>query len=348
MEININKRELLLVIGSFLLPVIFQVWLLIYQYTEVKVVTAWSVIATVLFVLIFLNAIRINVWAKVPDDPTTVAKHPKLSSEYPAKRRVKTNVIFAIIMAVLFGLSALFFSIHNKNVSGLEVVNAEVVWQEGKVVTTTEVDEGEITETEYREINVLVKYSYNGQERTAALKGNTVSKIHVSELKIYVDQSGACVTDYGRILVWKIVAIICLSCAALTLLMLVLRLGTEFFAGGIMCSIGLVIMFVVGCQFIENMWFNDMVCFASMFVNAGLSILIFSVLNLIIPKRHNKVVTINIEKRETTEESNAELVQDTNFEIEAKPETKHCAHCGSELLEGANFCDSCGAKIEKE
>lgn len=343
MEIRIRKRELLLVIGSFLLPVILQVWLLIYQYNKAKVISIWSVFSTVLFVLIFLNAIRMNIWSKKEEEETP--EKPKENIEQKTiKRSGKTTAIFAAIMLVLFGLSALFFNIHNNKVDGLQVVSSEVVWQEGRVVTTTEVDEGEITETEYREIRVLVKYSYNGQERIAALKGNTVSKLNVSELKIYVDQSGACVSDYGRILIWKIVAIICLSCAALTLLMLILKLGAEFFAGGIMCSIGLIIAFVVGCQFIENMWFNDLVCFSSTFANAGLSILIYAVLNLIFHKKKDEIITINIDIPVPPEEMDQENFEETTKENKKKI----CAYCGSEFIEGENVCGNCGSRIAKD
>lgn len=334
MTTNIKKRELFLVIASFLLPLALQISLLIHQYTKAKVISFWSIVATVVLLLIFLNAVRMNIWPKNPNEEGI--DNQNVSTVKPAKKMSKkTKIVFSCIMAVLFGLSALFFNIHSNKVKGLMVVDSEVIWQEGRVVKDREVNEGEVTETEYREIRVLVKYSFNGTDKIALLEGNTIDKLTVNELKVYVNEAGECVTDYGRILIWKIVAIICLACAILILLSLILKFGMELSAGAIMCSIGLVLMFVVGCQFIENMIFNDLVCFTSMFANAGLSILVYSVLNKIFP---GKAMGLS---------ESQEIIPAVHEVLEKEHVAESCTYCGSELLPNANFCENCGAKISK-
>ena len=110
MEIKIRKRELLLVIGSFLLPVFLQVRLLVGQIANAKAISVWNIFPTALLVFIFLNAIRMNIWSKKEEEETpNISKNEE---KKPIKRSIKTTVIFSVIMAVLFGLSALFFSIH--------------------------------------------------------------------------------------------------------------------------------------------------------------------------------------------------------------------------------------------
>ena len=175
MKSNKNSMSYKIALLSYIAPLALQISFFVYQVKN-KIITLWNVVATLMLVGIFLNAIRMmiserkekNQIAQI-SDPDIVTGGSTVDYSKPQKRSKKTIVIFSLITAVLFGLSALFFNIYNNKSTGLQVVNSVVLSQDGKkTVTTEETDEG-ITQTEEEFIEVIVSYEFNGAQKTAKI-----------------------------------------------------------------------------------------------------------------------------------------------------------------------------------
>ena len=262
MKNNKNSMNNAIAIFAYLPPLALQIAFFVYQFKN-KILSLWNIIATLMVVGIFINAIRMMISEKKEkskpakiSDPDIITGGSTVDYSKPQKRSKKTIAIFLLISIALFGLSALFFNIHSKKVNGLQVVSSTVVDQWGKkTVTTEETDDG-ITQTEEEYIEVVVEYEFNGEKRTEKISAKTTDKIYVDELKIYVDKTGKFINDYGRILVWKIEGIIFLISAIIMLLTTIFALGVEFIAGTIFSLIGTSLFFLIGSPFIENILYR--------------------------------------------------------------------------------------------
>lgn len=328
------KLELKLLIFSFIVPVAIQLALFGYQVSN-EIISIWNGVATLLVVLIFCGGVKKSVSAikraqELSLDAET-ADGLNTKNKSSNKLGVKARIVFFIIALVLAGGSVLCFNFYNQKSKGLDAVDATVVWQKGETKVDVKYEDGEEVRTETRVLNVTVLYEYNGVFKTANLEGTTVTELNVTKIKIYVDENGKAVCDCGRIDAFKYEAIVLLCFAALMLLVAILGLSIEFSAGGIMMFIGVALAVLVGCQFIENILYNDLVCFMFAFINMGLALIIYGVLSKIFkkPALENAAQNVNYEKE-------AEEVSFINNK-------RVCSYCGNILKEDENQCEACGA-----
>lgn len=338
---------------SFILPLILQISFLIFQIVN-KIISIWNIIATGMIIFVFVNAIKTSKKEKkTSQDPDIVTGGSTIDHfSQGSKKQSKKSIIIKIVSCLIcLSLSILFFTIHSNKSKGLEVVSSTVVSQWGKTtIKTEETDEG-ITQTETDHIEVIVEYEFNGTTKQSKITGGTTHKIYVDELKIYVDQNGKFVSDYGRIFVWKIEAIILLCAAIMLALITIFSLGIEFIAGTIFVFSGLALFFVIGCQFIENIMFNDISCFMSMFINIGLYMLIAGVINLFSPKNKNtQLETASISQEDSISNLKKKLTQ--KYKHKSEPTIKQnnddlkttCKNCGATISNSHKFCENCGTK----
>ncbi len=356
MKSNQNQTSYKIAIVSYIAPLALQIAFFVYQVKN-KIITLWNVVATLMVVGIFLNAIRMMLneikekkqVAKI-SDPDIVTGGSTVDYSKPQKRSKKVIAIFVVISIVLCGLSVLFFNIHKTKSAGLQVVNSTVISQDGQTTVTKEETDDGITYTEEEYIEVVVSYEFKGEQKTATITSKTTSKLYVDELKIYVDETGKFVNDYGRILAWKIEAIIFLIAGLLILLTTILNLGVEFIAGTIFTLIGTALFFLVGSPFIENILFNDISCFLACFVNIGIYMLLYGVLNIIFSKlKPNKQenISMQITTNQTYNEPETQFTDFSNIEESNEPQKPiaiKCKSCGSTMSPTDNFCQYCGTK----
>lgn len=349
MKSNQNSVSYKTALLAYIPPLALQIAFFVYQ-AKNKIFTLWNIVSTLIVVGIFINAVRMMFNERISKKQTAVISDPDIVTggstvDYskPQKRSKKTIVIFSLITAILFGLSALFFNVYNDKSNGLQVVSSTVLSQHGETkVTTEETDEG-ITQTEEEFIEVVVSYEFNGEKKQATITSKTTSKIFVDELKIYVDETGKFINDYGRILAWKIEAIIFLIAGILLLLTTIFALGIEFIAGTIFTLIGTALFFLVGSPFIENILFNDISCFLACFANIGIYMLLCGILNIIFSKiSPQKQATVLIQ---TTTNQNYQEQPQNETETESKtPIEIKCKNCGATMSPTDNFCNYCGTK----
>lgn len=345
-----------IILISFIVPLILQLALFIYQLCN-KVVSIWNIFATGMMLGIFINAVRMSRKTKpnIVKDPDIVTGGSTIdhSKTYQEKQSKKAVIIKLISALLALGLSILLFNIHNNKSNGLELVNSKVISQWGDKTVETENTEDGVTTTESEHIEVLVEYEYNGVTKQAKITGGTTNKIYVDELKIYIDQNGKFVSDYGRIFIWKIEAIIFLFAAIMLLLTAIFSLGIEFIAGTIFTSAGLAIFFVIGCQFIENLWFNDLSCFMTLFVNIGIYMLLVGILNLIFPKKNDQEPIIepeSLEESMSNLKKRLKLKHNKNSQNSFKQPNEfltknhQCKNCGAPMSKSHKFCTNCGSK----
>ena len=342
-----------IILFAFIIPFILQITLFVYQITN-KVLSIWNIVATAMMTFISINAVRMSRHEeKKTSEPELVTGGSTIDYSTPKKQKASTKSIVIKIFASLIciALSVLFFNIHNNKSKGLTLVNSTVISQQGEVTVETEETDDGITQTESEHIEVIVKYEFNGTTKQTTITGGNTHKIYVEELKIYIDSNGNFVSDYGRILVWKIEAIIFLCAAILLIITAIFSLGVEFIAGTIFLTIGLSLFFVIGCQFIENIWFNDLSCFSSLFVNIGIYMLIAGILNLVFPDKKDIQPQEPISKEESMANLKARLKQKYNTDSQTtSDETKqnlsssNCKSCGAPMPESHKFCTHCGTK----
>lgn len=349
MKSNQNSASYKTALLAYIPPLALQIAFFVYQ-AKNKIITLWNIVATLMVVGIFINAIRMmfnerkakKQIAKI-SDPDIVTGGSTVDHTKPQKCSKKTIVIFSLISVILFGLSALFFNIYSSKSNGLQVVSSTVLSQHGETkVTTEETDEG-ITQTEEDFIEVIVNYEFNGEKKQATITSKTTSKIYVDELKIYVDETGKFVNDYGRILAWKIEAIIFLIAGILLLLTTIFALGIEFIAGTIFTLIGTALFFFVGSPFIENILFNDISCFLACFANIGIYMLLCGIMNLIFskvtPAKQDEVLIQTTTYQDYQEQPQIDTENESNKPVELK-----CKNCGATMSPTDIFCEYCGTK----
>ena len=289
-----------LLIISYILPLILQLTFLIYQLAH-KIFSSWGIIATVIMFALFIFTIKSEKDRKKELEKLNLPKEGTGGSTVdhfavtPSKKPLIIKIIITVCCLIL---SVTFFIVYSNKSKNLEVVNSRVISQSGKTTITNEESDHGISQSEEEYVDVVVEYTYNGEVKTAKLDSSTTHKIYVDELKIYVDQNGNFVTDYGRIEVWKYEAIIFLSSSIAILLILIFSLGSELVAGVIFTLVGTSMFFLIGCQFIENILFNDILCFISMFVNIGIFMLTMGTLS---------IITSSIQKKKLASNKNEKL-----------------------------------------
>lgn len=318
-----NKKALNMkwVIVSYLIALAIQILFFVFQLAN-KIVSVWNVISTAMMVGIFVFAIKNHFHEKKEKERVKFDEITGGSTvnHFEQKRNKKLIVVQAIVILVCFVVSAVFFGVHDKKVDGLKLVDSTVIAQNGETIIETEETDDGIVEKEYDHVEVLIEYQFEGKSKTAIIESNTTNKIYVDSLKIYIDQNGELVSDYGRLLVWKVEAIAFLIFAVAMLVSLIFKLGIEFNAGFIMMFIGFAFLGLIGCPFIENILYNDIVCFLLMFVNVGLSILLYLLFVFIFDRNKKSDGKVDSEKT-------------------------FCKSCGAKLENGYRFCGECGEKI---
>ena len=328
------KLELKLLILSFLVPVLIQVAMFGFQVAN-GVISIWNIVSTFLVVVIFLGGIKSNkrsiIKARYINPNREVTGGSTVERKNNQKMGIKARVVFFIVALVLAGASVLCFHFYNVKSKGLEVVEATVVWQKGETNVEVKQEDDEEVHSETRSLNVTVLYMFNGGYKTADLKAANITELKVKDVKIYIDAQGEAVCDCGRIDAFKYEAIVFLSFAVIMLLVAILGLGVELAAGGIMSLLGVGLAILVGSQFIENILYNDLVCFLFAFIDLGLALMIYGILSKILKKPESVVSYNNVLAQENQVES-------LKFE-------RVCSYCGSKLKENENQCECCGASV---
>ena len=234
-------------------------------------------------------------------------------------------------------VSALFFGVYSNKSKGLQIVSSKVVSQDGETIRDTSVSGDGVSTSESDFITVEVEYLFNGETKKATIEATNTDKIYVDSLKIYINQKGEFVSDYGRIIAWKIEAFIFLGFAIMMSLVAIFSLGIEFIAGSIFMCVGLAGMFLVGSPLFENFVFNDIICFISIFANVGVYMLLTGVLSLIFGR---DIVFGNSTFGHVKKEDALKHEQEVGILT--------CRKCGAKVSSDENFCYYCGTKIDEE
>ena len=349
---KVNQKTKIYVI-AFIIPVLLQLTFFLYQLFN-KILTLWNVVSTAMLVGIFINTLRIYISEKreklqLQNDPDIVTGGSTLTQSAPKSKKSKiiTLTIKLISMITALSLSVLFFNIHESKSKNLILINSTVLSQQGEINYETDHSSDETTVSETEHIEVIVEYEFDGIKKQALIKGGNTHKIYIDNLKIYVDQNGKFVADYGRIFAWKIEAIIFLCTAIALALITIFSLGIEFIAGTIFSFASLSIFFLVNSQFFENMLYNDISCFLAMFINVGLYAILAGFLTLIIPIKNETTPTPlskeesmkNLKARLHKKYSNIHNDKTLNNSIACK-----CKNCGAEIEQTHKFCTNCGTK----
>ena len=317
---------------AYSVPLVLQLAFFIYQISNM-VISFWNIFSTIMIVYLFVFAIRgackENNDTTKKDNTSKNVSHEKLSK--------KAKMIFSLIAVVFVGIAFLFFGIYTNKSKGFQIVNSKVVSQEGETFRDTSVSSDGVSTTESDYIEVEVEYEFNGETKTAIIDATTTDKIYVDHLKIYVNEKGDFVSDYGRVFAWKVEAFIFLGFALMMILVAIFSLGIEFVAGSIFVFAGLSFMFFVGAPLFENFLFNDIVSFVSVFAMVGLYMLLSGVFGLIFGR---EIVfgggIFGHVKKEDAHKHESEMGLLT------------CIKCGTKVKKHEKYCFNCGTKIEKE
>ena len=272
------------VILSFIIPVLLQVTLFVFQAVN-GIVSVWNVISTAMIVGIFVLAIKS---AKVPiknEKINDIDGRNDSSNEikvFKPKRNIKTIIIQLIAIVLSVVISIVCFVQFGKRSKDIQVIDAKIISQWGDTTIVTEWDDdGDLVKKEYDYFEIVVEYEFNGKMKTSVLSGKNTNKILVDEIKIFVDDAGELVSDYGRVIVWKIEAIILICFALLLLMLTIFSAKVEIYAGVIATFIGAILAVLIGSPIIENFFYNDIVCFLFMFINVGIFWLTAGVVSII-------------------------------------------------------------------
>ena len=357
---NNNKLNPFLVAIAFIIPVVLQ-GLFVYFQIKNGILTFWNLFGTIFMFLIVGNGIRMAIHDKKKEDAAAASEVQEYQGETTVEmtgpeRNVKFTIIQAIAAIVAIACSVLCFKTYDAKSTGLNVVTADVVAQWGETVKETEIDdEGEITQTETEHIEVTIRYEYNGVYHQEVVKANTTSKIYVDEIKVYVDGAGKLVDTYGRVEIWKYEAIILMVFGVIMAFTAMFVLGAGFIAGDIMTCLGAAIFMLVASPFIEDILYNDILCFIAIFVNIGLYMLLFSVFTLVFVGRKGLAGAITTTTTYVDELPDLAEEVDEEYDSQDIPELMpreepvvapiYCRYCGNEIAPGANFCDMCGARL---
>ena len=80
------------------------------------------------------------------------------------------------------------------------------------------------------------------------------------------------------------------------LISLIFDLGVIFNAGVVFVALGLAFAFLACGPIIENFFYNDIMCFISLFINIGIFFLLYQLVEVILKKRNSKNNTEKITK----------------------------------------------------
>lgn len=343
-----HKFSIIYLTIAYLIPFIIQAGLFGYQVSK-GIMSIWNIVTIVMMIFLYgfaftrVRRANINVEERIAKRQEDFEK---VKQEFKKKVTKKTRFIVVFVAIAAAALSVLFHHLYTTKTEGLELVNSMVVDQWGETtVVTEETDEGiEQTESDY--IEVTVEYEFNGETKGAVIKATTTNKIYVDELKIFIDEEGKFVADYGRLAVWKFESIVLFSFACLMLLFAILGLGTEFIGGSVFMLIGAALMFVIGSPLFENFLFNDLTCFTLLFANVGLCLIISGVLCLIFGKfavyglynTEMAYVPTLVESEDGEHYDMEHLHSNGNNEF-------CCDNCGEPIGKNDKFCGNCGKKL---
>ena len=181
---------------AYSVPLVLQLAFFIYQISNM-VISFWNIFSTIMIVYLFVFAIRgackENNDTTKKDNTSKNVSHEKLSK--------KAKMIFSLIAVVFVGIAFLFFGIYTNKSKGFQIVNSKVVSQEGETFRDTSVSSDGVSTTESDYIEVEVEYMFNGKVKNAIITATNTDKIYVDNLKIYIDQNGEFICDYGRVVV---------------------------------------------------------------------------------------------------------------------------------------------------
>ena len=322
---------------AYSVPLVLQLIFFVYQISNL-VISIWNIFATGMMVYLFVYAIRGALKAnhKQLDNKGEENKNKKNNTSTTEKYSKKARIVFSLIALVFMCASALFFGIHANKSKGLQIVKAKVVSQEGDTIRDTSVSGDGVSTSESDYIEVKVEYVFDGKVRNAVIEATNTDKIYVDNLKIYVDQKGDFICDYGRIAVWKIEAFIFLGFSIMMLLVAIFSLGIEFVAGSIFMCFGLAVMFFVGAPIFENFVYNDIICFINIFANVGLYMLISGILSLIFGREvvFGGAMFGHVKKEDA-------------YKFEQEVGLLTCKKCGAKVSVYDEICFYCGTKIDK-
>ena len=341
-----QKFSIIYLTIAYFIPFIIQAVFFGYQVSK-GIFSIWNAVTVFMMVFLYAFAYKRVKSANIKVEERIVEKKEefdKIIKDYNQKTTKKTRLVVVLVAIVFAALSGLFYNVYSSKAEGLTLVNSKVIDQWGETtVVTTETDEGiEQTESDY--IEVTVEYEFNGETKEAVITARTTDKIYVDELKIYIDESGKFVADYGRIEVWKFEAIVFISFACLMLLCAIFGLGVEFIAGSVFMVIGAAIMFLVGSPLFENFLFNDITCFTFLFANVGVILFMTGIFSLIFGKYQVYGVyntALAFVGRDLVDEYGDQENQN-NAEDE-----RYCDNCGEKINETDKFCGNCGNKLNQ-
>ena len=348
---NNSKRQKFSIIYltiAYLISFIIQVVLFGFQVSK-GIISIWNIVTIVMMIFLYGFAFKIVKHANINAEERIAKKQEdfeKLKQELKKKVTKKTRFIVVFVAIAAAALSVLFHHLYTTKTEGLELVNSKVVDQWGETtVVTEETDEGiERTESDY--IEVSVEYEFNGETKGAVITATTTNKIYVDELKIFIDEEGKFVADYGRLAVWKFESIVLFSFACLMLLFAIFGLGAEFIGGAVFMLIGAALMFVIGSPLFENFLYNDLTCFALLFANVGVCLILAGLLSLIFGK-------FAVYGLYNTEIAYILTLVESEYGEHYDIENPHlndnnglcCDNCGEPIGENDKFCGNCGKKL---
>ncbi len=349
-SLNGQKFSIRYLTIAYLIPFILQVALFGFQISK-GIISVWNVVAVFMMLFLYVFAVynvrkaNANLQTKMVSEKEKIEALTKKQQEKMAK---KTRLIFLAIAFVVGAVSVLLFYLYSSKTKGLEIINSRVVDQWGETVVVVEETEDGVANTESDYIEVVVEYEFGGETKEALIKGTTTNKIYVDELKIYVDENGKFVADYGRLEMFKFEAIVLLSFACLMLIFAIFGIGGELVAGAVFMVFGVVLMFVMGSPFFENFLFNDMTCFFLLFANVGICLAICGILVKIFGKF--SVYGIYNAKLRRIDEP-AVILEEKSSEneiLEIDNTVLYCHSCGEEVRATDKFCEHCGNKLTEE
>ena len=338
------------VIVSSIIPIVLQVAFFVFQAMN-GIITIWNNFSTALMLGIFVFAIRTSIIASKKDH-SNKDEHIQAKIDSMASNKRSVGVILAQIIMVLVAaaLSVFFFKLYEKKSQNLPVMYSVVVSQKGDVTTKTEYTDDGVTTTQSEYVEVTVEYEFDGEKKQAVISSSLTSKVYVEHLKIFVDQDGEFVCDYGRIVVWKFEAFVFAAFAGLMLLVLLFKLGSEFMAGIIFAGISFAILVALSSQLIENFLYNDIICFCTVFANVGIYMITCGVLTALLGKKVKDDEGYNELKTQTagvTSQQSLNYSEENHEQSETEEQHMYCKSCSCEISPTDKFCQNCGSKIEK-
>ena len=334
MENKAKKFSVKYIAVAYSVPLVLQLAFFIYQISNM-VISFWNIFSTIMIVYLFVFAIRGAIKENKNQEENKLAEETK--SVKREKYSKKARIVFCLIAVVMASVSALFFGVYSNKSKGLQIVSSKVVSQDGETIRDTSVSGDGVSTSESDFITVEVEYLFNGETKKATIEATNTDKIYVDSLKIYINQKGEFISDYGRIIAWKIEAFIFLGFAIMMSLVAIFSLGIEFIAGSIFVCFGLAGMFLVGSPLFENFVFNDSICFISIFANVGVYMLLTGVLSLIFGR---DIVFGSSTFGHVKKEDALKHEQEVGILT--------CRKCGAKVSSDENFCYYCGTKIDEE